>query len=486
MSSVYRFDRVLVAPTAAALGDVLTEATKAANKGCRARTLAWTPADTHALLADVAAAPEGFRQWNGQGESKQRGWGKDTRSAVAVAWWTDPLRRVHYRVVAERIYCASSSDAKNFLCPYAERPPLWLVHPDEVYFREAKDAAPWAICRCGTQGPPEAIGWMGLVCAACHDRAEDGTLPREPGEPARTDLVGHTSWVGRLYFTPDGRSMYAHPRSGGMLRGWSLETGLELGRTDIPTGVGVMAFAPEGGTVVVGLSGRIERISTTDPTDRRSTAEGTWPDRLLDLKFSPDGATLAVAWARRVELRDADKLNVRSVVAELTPQHQPARLLAFSPDGGTLAIAQGYQRAVRLVDVATTQTRSLDIPGEVYSSGVVAFSPDGRTLGVIGSTPGLADLIDLATPRRIRLQFGRANGLAFAPDGRVVAVGGQDNSLRLFSVPDGRPLGVWFWHTHNVNDVAFSPDGRWLATSSDDGHVKLWPVAALLSSARPR
>ena len=66
----------------------------------------------------------------------------------------------------------------------------------------------------------------------------------------------------------------------------------------------------------------------------------------------------------------------------------------------------------------------------------------------------------------------------------MLAVAGHDDSLRLYSVPDGRPLGVYFWHMQNLNAVAFSPDGRWLATSSDDHVVKLWPVAPLLAGAR--
>lgn len=477
MNSVFRFDRVLVAPTEAALGDVLTEAAKAANKGCRARLLLWTPAETRQLLADVAAATAGFRQWNGAGESKQRGWGKDTRSAVAVAWWADPVRRVHYRVAAERIHCASGNDRHNFLCPFAERPPLWIVHPDEVYFRDAADAAPWAICRCGTQGPPEAIGWMGLACAACHDRAEDGTLPREPDDWARTVLVGHTSWVGRVLFKPDGRTVLA--RSGGRILGWDVPTATEPAAVDVPRDTSAMAFSPDGETWAVGHAGSVVLSPARDPADRRTVTVGLPTDRLLDLAFSPDGATLAVALSGRVELWDVAGATRRAVVAERMTLHIPAHLLAFSPDGTTLAIAQGPQSAVRLVDVATTQARSLDVAGEVYSSEVLAFAPDGRTLGVIGRPPGAVCLIDIPTARLVRLDFTGANGLAFSPDGRVVAVACRDDALRLYAVPDGRPLGTWFWHQNSVGDVAFSPDGRWLATSSDDGHVKLWPAGAL-------
>src|SRR5262245_22247570 len=103
-----RFERVLTAPNRPELEATLSEAANAANKGCRARTLTWTPARTQTLLRARAAAPEGFRQWNGEGESKKRGFTNETRSAVAVSWWTDPLKRTHFRIGADRVYCASS------------------------------------------------------------------------------------------------------------------------------------------------------------------------------------------------------------------------------------------------------------------------------------------------------------------------------------------------------------------------------------------
>src|SRR5687767_11286885 len=118
-----RFDRVLTAPDWAELERTLTAGAKAANKGCRTRKLDWAPGDTDALLLDVAGAPEGFRQWNGEGDRKQRGFGQETRSAVAVAWWTDPLKRTHYRIGADRVFCASS-DVDHLFTPHRQRPPL--------------------------------------------------------------------------------------------------------------------------------------------------------------------------------------------------------------------------------------------------------------------------------------------------------------------------------------------------------------------------
>ncbi len=132
----------------------------------------------------------------------------------------------------------------------------------------------------------------------------------------------------------------------------------------------------------------------------------------------------------------------------------------------------------------------------------VAYAPDGRTLASGGhdgtvrlwdtaARPGSADRPEdmgrsLGEP--LRLRTGPVGAVAFAPpDGDLLVATGKGGAIRLWDVRDrkrpravGRPLVSH--DEENVVSVAFAPDGRTLATAGDDGTVRLWDLS---DPARP-
>ena len=65
-------------------------------------------------------------------------------------------------------------------------------------------------------------------------------------------------------------------------------------------------------------------------------------------------------------------------------------------------------------------------------------------------------------------------GVAFSPDGRLLATGSADKTARLWDPATGECLRTLAGHDRGVFGVAFSPDGRLLATGSWDNTARLW------------
>ncbi len=115
----------------------------------------------------------------------------------------------------------------------------------------------------------------------------------------------------------------------------------------------------------------------------------------------------------------------------------------------------------------------------------IAYSPDGRYIAT-GSSDRTIKIWEAATGRELRaLNSSNTGGittqikaLAYSPDGRVLASSGNDGKLRLWDTASGQERAVINGHAKTVQALAFSPDGRWLASGgTEDQAVKIWEVA---------
>jgi WD40 repeat protein len=344
-------------------------------------------------------------------------------------------------------------------------------------------------------------------------------------------LTGATNWVNTVAFSPDGKSVAAGTSAANVLV-WSVQTAKLTAILPHPQPVTSVTWDGTARVVAGGADGTVSLWSL--PTNVLMTG-----DPPTNVAYAPDGSTLAVGGSG-VQLWDAA---TRSLLASralppneytnatvFRPQQAGAPLIAVAVSDGTVDLLNG-----RTLAPVTAPFKVITGAGAAES---VAFSPDGRLLaaGADDGTVRLFDVTDPARPRQVAVVRGAGPitpiyTVVFAPNGRLVAAASLNNVVQLWRVggsslgpagpdlggmdsypiglafaPDGKTLAignadkhVYVWNvanpvrpqqlgaplsgpSSNVWSVAFSPDGRTLAAGANDGSVWLWAMA---DPARP-
>jgi len=306
----------------------------------------------------------------------------------------------------------------------------------------------------------------------------------------RSAMVQDDEAPSRMVFSPDGKTL----ATGGencLLQFWNPQAGREkqvLRRRFDSTYD--LAFSPDGSLFAIGTSdlvgvslwgvrsGQLVR-TLKEPYPMSKGAD------VFDCAFSPDGRTLAATACGEIQLWDvATGRLIRHLKGSKCQRH-----LVFSPDGKTLASAmylpsQGsfFNRAsVQLWDVQSGRPkRSLPRVGES-----IAFSRDGRHLITrlfaqnYQSSMACWNVSNGSLKWRASEKItanGDANPIALSPDGRLLATGHADGTLRLRDARSGRLIQSLYGGKGMILSVAFSPDSSMLASANMKAQVHLWSV----------
>jgi serine/threonine protein kinase len=116
-----------------------------------------------------------------------------------------------------------------------------------------------------------------------------------------------------------------------------------------------------------------------------------------------------------------------------------------------------------------------------HSDGVnaVAWSPDGKRIASGGqdNTVQVWDAVDGGNVFTYRGHSDPVAAVAWSPDGRRIASGGWDNTVQVWDAADGGHAFTYHGHSVAVFAVAWSPDGRRIASGSGDNTVRVWDAA---------
>jgi WD40 repeat protein len=154
--------------------------------------------------------------------------------------------------------------------------------------------------------------------------------------------------------------------------------------------------------------------------------------------------------------------------------------LALAPGGREVAVGGYHEITFWNASTGALSRRIGGLPQRIQS---LAYSPDGKSLLAAGGIPGEygeVAIIDTSAGDRIRVVDtfpDLALAASFSQDGRRLAAGCADASVRSYDAGSGKRLWTSKVHSDWVTGVSFSADGRFLASSSKDMTVKVYEAA---------
>jgi DNA-binding beta-propeller fold protein YncE len=296
------------------------------------------------------------------------------------------------------------------------------------------------------------------------------------GAPAPLKLVlrvGPLAPVVAVVFSPDGKLLASGAY--GRVTVWDLRTGRPIKvLTSVLGAVNDLRFSPDGALLAVAggqpsAKGDLRLFQTSD-WKLKAVLPGH-DDVVASVAFRHDGKKLASAsFDKSVRVWDVTSGKLERT---FTMHSDFVHAVAFSPDGKYLYSAS-KDRSVRAID-ATTGAGRFTFSDRYQDVLAVAVSPDGKSVVASGLEPGLS-WWNAETGARVRLAAGHRLGvheLAFSKDGKLLVSAGGDGTLRLWNGGTGAlvrvvPVGSLVYAT------ALSPDGKIVAAGSFDGLVRLY------------
>ncbi|MFO1497005.1 MAG: serine/threonine-protein kinase, partial [Verrucomicrobiota bacterium] len=237
-------------------------------------------------------------------------------------------------------------------------------------------------------------------------------------------------------------------------------------------------FSPDGDQMIVAASLLpARRFALWDVPRRAQIGEipGTLP-----CGFSEDGKRVALLSLNQDALEfwtPGDETVDRIPLANVHAARRPFHLFGLSPERGVFFGID--QNGLISLWQAATGAFLASFHGPAPPVRNVILGPAGQLIALSVERDSLVRLYERASSRERALTGHRdfISGLAFSPDGALLASGSVDGTIRLWDTATGQSCATLFGHMQEATDVAFSNDGRTLASVGFGEAARLWHLA---------